>query len=1845
MATQWRKVFVFAAVLFLLPSVRAFGSCQSPVNAIEAENCRIGTPQSQWDVDVVGDPSIQGFATDISVNAGQNIFFKINTDATAYRLDIYRMGYYQGNGARLVDSVQPSATLPQSQPACLNDPATKLLDCGNWAVSASWSVPANAVSGIYFAHVIRLDTGGDSHIVFVVRNDASHADVLFQTSDETWQAYNDYGGNSLYGAAAEFDLVHRAYKVSYNRPSDTRRFEAASWVFYAEYAMVRWLEANSYDVAYFTSVDAARTGNLIENHKLYLSVGHDEYWSGPKWDNVMAARNAGVNLAFFSGNEAFWKTRWENSIDGSNTPYRTLVCYKETLDNKITDPTNPQIWTGTWADPRFSPPSDGGRPQNQITGQYFKVNGPGSDTLNQSIQVPAADGKMRFWRNTAISRQSAGQTWVLPAGTLGYEWDVDADNGFRPAGLFHLSTATYQLTSDLMLDFGTTFGAGTATHQMTIYRAPSGALVFGSGTVQWPFGLDDNHDSPLGLTTNGTLADPNMQQATVNLFADMGVQPGTLQSGLAPAIKSTDTTPPAVSINSIAGGLQAGTSTIISGTASDSGGGVVGGVEVSIDGGATWHPANGREQWTVTVSPSTLNAVTFMSRAVDDSGNLSAPQSRIFTVTGHDCPCSIWKASTVPVTVDAGDGSALEVGVRFSPEFDGLITGIRFYKSSGNIGAHTGNLWSNDGTLLASASFAGETGSGWQQVNFSTPVAVKANTVYVASYFAPNGHYSADHSYFGSSGVDNPPLHAIQDGMGGSNGVYGYSSQSNFPSSTFASTNYWVDVVYVPTVPMPGIPASLLVNPSSLNFSGFLGQPNPASQTITLNNQSTDALSWSAVSSAGWLGVSSASGTVPASFTVFVNTAGLAGGTYQGTITITANGANNSPVTVPVTLTLSGLLLTDDFSSGTLDGWVSSPLGLGGDWSVANGALQNNGGGHTQIYAGDAAWTDYNFQADVKLTSLNDWPAGIRGRVNPSTGASYAVWLYPAEGLIRLYRTVGWNIDSGFTTVGQGSIRFDTFFHRLNLVFNGSQIQVLYDGNVVISATDTGLASGMVAIDASTQPVTYDNLLVTAASTGTNSLSVSSSSLLFTGNLQGANPPAQTVQVAATGAGSLAWTAVSTAPWLSVSSAQGITPATLQISTNTSGLASGTYSGSMRLVSLGATNNPVLINVTLNLVVPPPAIVLSQQQMNFSALAGQANPPSQTLSMTNGGVGSISWSATANVPWLSLSSASGSTPASVSVNVNSAGLAPGSYNGAITVTSSGVANSPQTVSVNMTVLAQDLSENFTNQAQGWIISPMGLANGWSVSNGVYSFSGIGFSQSCAGNSSWTDYNFDTNIKLTNLNNWPGGVRARVNPTTGAGYAVWLYPGTGQIILYGVPQWDINGPGLTVLAQANLNFDTTAFHDLQMAFQGSTITVSWDEHPVMGATDSTYTSGFVCMDADSQPISYSNVRVASSQNAATLATTPGSLVFSSQPGNIPGPQTVTIDAGGATTTIAVATNAAWLNASTSSAFTAALGQPATTVTVSVKASGLAAGNYSGAVTVYAPGATNAPLVVPVTLVVSTAALSVSPSSMAFFGAAGFIPASQNLSINNAGTGSLAWNATADSSWISLSASSGSAPSASVVSASTAGLAQGLYHGNVTVSSTNVANGPIVVPVSLSVGNLLFSDDFSSGSASNWTISPLGNAAGWSVVNGAYNYDGAGETQAWAGDPAWTDYNVGVDFTLAAAQDYPGGIRGRVNPATGASYAVWIYPTEGILKLFSVGQWSIDAGFTLLAQSTPVTMNAQKHNIVLSFNGPVIRVCLDGVQVIQVSDSTYSQGAIALDPSGIPITYDNVMVISQ
>ena len=860
-----------ALVVPVAPAALAAGVCAPGSNPIVCENSKPGTDPSVWDIDAAGDPTIQGFSTDISVDVGSTVDFKIDTTAPNYTIDIYRTGWYQGLGARFIDSVEPLHTPQAKQDPCITDDDTEIYDCGTWAVSASWNVPATAVSGVYVALLTRPDTGGTSHITFVVRNQASHSAVLFQTSDPTWHAYNSYGGSDFYQGGAN----GRAYKVSYNRPFATRGLaEGRDFYFSSEYAMVRFLEKNGYDVSYFSGVDTDRFGALLTNHEVFLSVGHDEYWSTGQRANVEAARDAGLDLQFLSGNEVYWHTRYEGSADQSNTPYRTLVSYKETWADAKIDPTS--TWTGTWRDPRFASPANGaGRPENALTGTSYMAN---SDDL--PVTVTAAQGKTRMWRNTGLSTMS-GASQALAPHTIGYESDEDVDNGFRPSGLVRLSTTVGE-TPEYLQDYGNNVLPGTTTHNVTLYRASSGALVFSAGTIQWAWGLDEQHDG------DGAPADPRMQQAQVNLLADMGAQPGSLRSPLVAAAQTTDLTGPTVTVTSPGAGSTIANGAVVNltGTAHDAGG-VVAGINVSTDGGATWHAATGTSSWSYSYVQHGAGTVPVQIRAVDDSGNYApTPTSVSYTVLG---PFSVFGFEE-PKKIDAGDQDPVHAGLRFTATADGYVSGVRFYKSAANTGVHTGALWSAAGERLATLTFADETESGWQSARFVSPVAVTAGTSYVVSYFAPHGHYSASPYHWVSRGMSAAPL-TVAGGYGAAPaGVYS-GDAATFPATSFRGTNYYVDAVFETTDTSP------LTVVGQWPLAGSTSVPTGVTVSATLSKKVVAGSPAMSVSTEGGVAVAGTTSFDASTKTVtFRPTSALDNGTkYQ--VMVSASDPDGRPVT------------------------------------------------------------------------------------------------------------------------------------------------------------------------------------------------------------------------------------------------------------------------------------------------------------------------------------------------------------------------------------------------------------------------------------------------------------------------------------------------------------------------------------------------------------------------------------------------------------------------------------------------------------------------------------------------------------------------------------------------------------------------------------------------------------------------------------------------------------------------------------------------------------------------------------------------------------------------------------
>jgi hypothetical protein len=181
---------------------------------------------------------------------------------------------------------------------------------------------------------------------------------------------------------------------------------------------------------------------------------------------------------------------------------------------------------------------------------------------------------------------------------------------------------------------------------------------------------------------------------------------------------------------------------------------------------------------------------------------------------------TMWAPTATPANPIANDRNAVELGLKFRSDSDGFITGVRFYKGGpANGGTHVGHLWTSAGTLLGAVNFANETASGWQQALFENPILIAANTTYVVSYFAPQGNYAADLDYFASSGVDNGPLHALSNAAAGGNGVFHYAPAGGFPTETFRSANYWVDVVFIDSGPLPPQVVSVTPAPGAINVS------------------------------------------------------------------------------------------------------------------------------------------------------------------------------------------------------------------------------------------------------------------------------------------------------------------------------------------------------------------------------------------------------------------------------------------------------------------------------------------------------------------------------------------------------------------------------------------------------------------------------------------------------------------------------------------------------------------------------------------------------------------------------------------------------------------------------------------------------------------------------------------------------------------------------------------------------------------------------------------------------------------------------------------------------------------
>ena len=314
-------------------------------NTIVQENLRKGT-RIWWSNQTDVDPQIEGFTTQFSYQASDTAIFKIMIASELFdsmpfirvQLWIFRMGFYSGLGGALAGNISFTETI--TQPNCLYEISSRMVDCDNWRESVKWPIPPNSVTGIYIAiPVIYKEENGKqvevrgTYIPFVVRQSDSNSkithqnperklgsDILFKTSDMTWVIYNKYGGWNLYRGNGTYTFDSRASKASYNRPFQNRQYKPQgqfeNFLFGAEYPLLFWLEKHGFDVSYASCNDIENMNkkNILhpENYRILLSVGHDEYYTQELRNSYMTARENGVNLAFLSANEMFWRTRWDN---------------------------------------------------------------------------------------------------------------------------------------------------------------------------------------------------------------------------------------------------------------------------------------------------------------------------------------------------------------------------------------------------------------------------------------------------------------------------------------------------------------------------------------------------------------------------------------------------------------------------------------------------------------------------------------------------------------------------------------------------------------------------------------------------------------------------------------------------------------------------------------------------------------------------------------------------------------------------------------------------------------------------------------------------------------------------------------------------------------------------------------------------------------------------------------------------------------------------------------------------------------------------------------------------------------------------------------------------------------------------------------------------------------------------------------------------------------------------------------------------------------------------------------------------------------------------------------------
>ena len=442
-------------------------------NPIQTENALAGTTSwgpPQQGLTAQNQHALEGYASEISVQPGDTIHLHVSTSPAArYRIQLYRLGWYGGSGGRLLGCI-PSCS-GDEQGTAYSIPSLDgngYVDAG-WPITDTFTIPSNAVSGYYLAKLVLTNgsLSGSTHNIPLIVSEPSgqRAPALVVAPVNTWQAYNPWGGKSLYDFQSTGGVA--AVKVSFNRP-----FHPGHTPLEYDLDLLRWLEQEGYDIAYATDVDVHLDPSLLLGRKVVLTAGHDEYWTKEMRDAFEAARDSGVNIAFMGANTAYWQARIEDSG-------HTLVEYRNAANDPVTDTALDTVQF------RDLVPS---RPECRMMGVAYN-GGSLTGIDNFDLPVNASALSHPWFAGTGFTASSVVRQAV------GYEWDQIISGCTQPGALtnfFHYS--------------------GASPADTVAYTAPSGAIVFSTGTLGFVTALDNY--------TSGII-DPRLQQFMRNVLADM----------------------------------------------------------------------------------------------------------------------------------------------------------------------------------------------------------------------------------------------------------------------------------------------------------------------------------------------------------------------------------------------------------------------------------------------------------------------------------------------------------------------------------------------------------------------------------------------------------------------------------------------------------------------------------------------------------------------------------------------------------------------------------------------------------------------------------------------------------------------------------------------------------------------------------------------------------------------------------------------------------------------------------------------------------------------------------------------------------------------------------------------------------------------------------------------------------------------------------------------------------------------------------------------------------------------------------------------------------------------------